>query len=175
MTNQVFLIKVCHQNNHHFFFNQSFQFSESLPTCLFHQIPQSYPSFYLPLISFPRFLPLLFPDLREFELHLFAVLSSLHAVQSALRRRDIFHFRPLRPSSVSDSMNAACAAVLLLRSPLVICFKCSMEVPTRSVMQSSGCLVPNICFSVTLIFFIYNISARDTRVFIFSSAHLQPH
>lgn len=69
-------------------------FQSLLPFWFCQILPYSYL-----LIFFLHFIPLLFPDLREFESYLFAVLSTLHCVQSALRRqdKDVFHFWAIRP------------------------------------------------------------------------------
>lgn len=57
-----------------------------LPVCIRFLNVFLFPPYLLPF--FLHFIPLLFPDLREFESYLCAPLSTLHCVQSALRRKN---------------------------------------------------------------------------------------
>lgn len=77
-----------------------------------------------PLLSL-HFIPLLFPDLRGFESYLFAVLSTLHCVQSALRRqnKDVFHLTSPQTFSVSFSEFIG----VLLPCLVFFVFNCGME------------------------------------------------
>lgn len=88
----------------HSLLNLSFPVCVSDPQMFF----SPHPPFHLPPVIFSSSLStsclLSFPDLQGSESHLCAVLSTLHCVQSALRRQnnDVFHLWALR-SSVSSS------------------------------------------------------------------------
>lgn len=116
---------------------------------------------YLLLFSL-HFIPLLFPDLRESESYLFAVLSSLHCVQSAPRRqnKDVFHLQALRPFLFFDVINRAPFIFSSWKASLWLLFLTAVwkprgHVPTGTERLSGivwfQMLTLSVLFSLTLV------------------------